>query len=96
MWKITRSLWNFHIHYLVFISNYGVFDTFVLPYFDDPLVKKEGQGMCSDQIIEYMHSYIKQTLTRSHYLLSIVDSKEAIKRQHNGILRLNAFSVRRK
>ena len=36
-------------------------------YFDDPLVKQEGLGMCSDQIIEHMHSYIKRMMLKSRY-----------------------------
>ena len=65
-------------------------------YFDDPLVKPEGLGMCSDQIIEHMHSYIKRMMLKSRYLCSIADSEESAKRQHNGILRLVSFCVRNK
>ena len=65
-------------------------------YYDDPFVKQEDLGMCSDQIIEQMHSYIKRMLLKSRYLCSIADSRESAKRQHNGVLRLNAFSVRKK
>ena len=65
-------------------------------YFDDTLVKPEGLGMCSDQIIEHMHSYIKRMMLKSRYLCSIADSEESAKRQHNGILRLVSFSVRNK
>ena len=67
-------------------------------YFDDPLVKPEGLGMCSDQIIEHMHSYIKCMMLKSRYLCSIADSEESAKHQHNGIiiLRLVSFCVRNK
>ena len=64
-------------------------------YFDDPLVKQEGLGMCSDQIIEHMHSYIKRMMLKSRYHCSIADSAESAKRQHRGILRLVTFSVRK-
>ena len=65
-------------------------------YFDDPLVKQEGLGMCSDQIIEHMHSYIvKHMMLKSRYHCSIADSAESAKRQHRGILRIVSFSVRK-
>ena len=52
-------------------------------YFEDPLVKPEGLGMCSDQIIEHMHSYIRRIMLKSRYLCSIADSGESAKRQHS-------------
>ena len=62
-------------------------------YFDDPLVKQEGLGMCSDQIIEHMHSYIKRMMLLRVGTIAAM-SMQSAKRQHRGILRLVSFSVR--
>ena len=37
----------------------------------------------------------KVMMTKSMYLLSICDTEEAMRRQHNGILRRNAISVKK-
>ena len=42
-----------------------------------------------------MHSYIKKMMTKSMNLLSICDTEEAMRRQHNEILRINAMSVKK-
>ena len=45
---------------------------------------------------QHMHSYIKKMMQKSMYLLSLSVSDEAMKRHHNGILRIVALSVRKK
>ena len=41
-----------------------------------------------------MHSYIDRMLNKSKYKLKIADSDKAAKKQHAGILKINAFAVR--
>ncbi len=62
-------------------------------YFEDPLVKGQALGVTSDQIIEHMHSYIDKMLNKSKYKLKIADSEQAAKKQHAGILKINAMAV---
>ena len=63
-------------------------------YFEDPLVKKQALGVTSDQIIEHMHSYINRMLTRSIYKLKLANTEKSAKRQHSGILKINAFATK--
>ena len=48
----------------------------------------------TDQIIEHMHSYINRLMTKSFYKLKDWLSEKASKKQHKGILKINAFSVK--
>ena len=48
----------------------------------------------TDQIIEHMHSYINRLMTKSFYRLKDWLSEKASKKQHEGILKINAFSVK--
>ena len=66
----------------------------LVEYFKDPLVNRKALGKTSDQIIENMHSYIDRMLNKSKYKLKIADSDKAAKKQHAGILKINAFAVR--
>ena len=64
-------------------------------YFDDPLVKKgEGLGVTSDQTIEHMHSYIKKMFKLSGYFHNNPQTLASAKKQHQGILKINSYSIR--
>ena len=64
-------------------------------YFDDPLVPKgEGLGVTSDQTIEHMHSHIKKVFKLSGYFHNNPRTLASAKKQHQGILRINSYSVR--
>ena len=43
---------------------------------------------------EHCHSYVNRMLTKSFYKLKNVNSKNASNKQHNGILKINAFGVK--
>ena len=73
--------WNYIIHHFV-------------EYFEDELVEKRSLLDTSDQIIEHCHSYVNRMLTKSFYKLKNVNSKNASNKQHNGILKINAFAVK--
>ena len=64
-------------------------------YFEEPLVPQgEGLGMTSDQTIEHMHSYIRKVFRTSGYFQHTATTKASARKQHQGILRINALSVR--
>ena len=63
-------------------------------YFEDPLVEGRALGDTTDQIIEHMHSYINRLMTKSFYKLKDWLSEKASNKQHQGILKINAFSVK--
>ena len=65
-----------------------------MEYFNDPLVNRQALGKTSDQIIKHMQSYIDGMLNKSKYQLKMADSDKAAKKQHAGILKINAFAVR--
>ena len=56
--------------------------------------KRRTLGDTTDQIIEHMHSYINRLLTKSFYKLKDFLSEKASKKQHQGILKINAFAVK--
>ena len=59
------------------------------------LQRRKIPTIIANQIIE-LHSYIKKMMQKSMYLLSLSLSDEAMKRQHNEILRIVALSARKK
>ena len=62
-------------------------------YFEDPLTSGEPLGYTSDQITEHMHSYIDKTFKKSGYWITDPTSELCAKKQHEGILQINGFSV---
>ena len=62
-------------------------------YFEDPLTSGEPLGFTSDQITEHMHSYIDKTFKKSGYWITDPTSELCAKKQHEGILQINGFSV---
>ena len=78
----VKITWTPKIHHIVH---------HFVDYFEDPLVEKT-----TDQIIEHCHSYINRMLTKSFYKLKNINTKNASKKQHNGILKINAFAVKKK
>ena len=62
-------------------------------YFEDPLTSGEPLGYTSDQITEHMHSYIDKTFRKSGYWITDPTSELCTKKQHEGILQINGFSV---
>ena len=67
-----------------------IFDHFS-DYFEDPLTEGRALGVTTDQIIEHMHSYVNRLMTKSFYKLKDISSEKAAKKQHEGILKSNAF-----
>ena len=62
-------------------------------YFEDPLTSGEPLGYTSDQITEHMNSYIDKTFRKSGYWIADPTSELCAKKQHEGILQINGFSV---
>ena len=83
---ITGSLWS--VLFAVQLSDH------FSDYFEDPLVEGRALGVTTDQIIEHMHSYINRLMTKSFYKLKDLQSEKTAKKQHQGILKINAFSVK--
>ena len=63
-------------------------------YFEDSLVGKRSLFDTTDQIIKHCHSYVNRLLTTSFYKLKNADSKNGPKKQHAGILKINAYAVK--
>ena len=53
----------------------------------------EPLGYTSDQITEHMHSFIDKTFRKSGYWIADPTSELCAKKQHEGILQINGFSV---
>ena len=79
--QISMS-WPNKVHYIV--------DHFQ-DYFEDPLVNGEALGNTTDQLIEHMHSEIDKIMKIGGYWVN--DAEKCGKKQHNAILKINAFSV---
>ena len=68
-------------------------------YFEDPLVEGRALGDTTDQIIEHNYALIHQQsllnrlMTKSFYKWKDCLSEKASKKQHEGILQINAVKI---
>ena len=87
-----------NIHNVISFIHHGLFKSgrvlLLWDYFEDPLIEGRALGDTTDQIIEHMHSYINRILTKSFYKLKDTSSEKASSKQHQGILKINAFAVK--
>ena len=71
----------------------------VCPYCGKTLVNKNSwyKHTCENQpnkVLILLHSYIRRLMTKSFYKLKDCLSKKVSKKQHEGILKINAFAVK--
>ena len=62
-------------------------------YFEDPLVCGEPLGSTTDQIIEGMHSYVDKSMKKSGHWIDDSSTILCGLKQHEGVLKINAFSM---
>ena len=68
---------------------------FIVDHFSELLEKEnEGLGNNSDQNIECMHSYVDKQLKKGCYWTTVSTTKACGEKQHAGVLKINAYSVK--